>query len=138
MVIDAVLLEGGGFDDFLTVRGALLPDDEQALARRWLRARRSVFEVEEVRSDGTVAVRDVRTGECHQVNGQSAGRQLWPGQLVCARVMPDGAGLHFIALQLISAEQCGPLITLLDTDPDPVELMAQLSSGAGAACVPAL
>ena len=32
----------------------------------------------------------------------------------------------------------GDLIALLDADPSPVDLMAQLSSGADAACVPAL
>ncbi len=65
LVMDAVLFEGGAFEDFLVVRGALLPDDERALAEQWLLTDRSVFEVEEVHRGEGLTVRDVRTGDRH-------------------------------------------------------------------------
>lgn len=130
LVIDTVLFEGGGFEEFLTVRGALLPEDERELAEQWLRMPRSVFEIERVQRGGRVAVRDARTGARHEVAECTAGYPLQPGQLVCARVVPDGVGMRFSALEPISVQQRDPLIELLNTDPDPVELVAQLSGGA--------
>lgn len=137
VVIDTVLFEGGGFDEFLTFRGALLPEDEQELAEQWLRVPRSVFEIEDVHGGGLIAVRDVRTGERHEVAEYSAGYPLQPGQLVCARVVFDGVGLVFFALEPVSVQQRDPLIALLDADPDPVQLVAQLCGGAETARIPA-
>nr|WP_052741132.1 SEC-C metal-binding domain-containing protein [Mycobacterium sp. UM_NZ2] len=130
VVIDTVLFEGGGFEEFLMVRGMLLPDDELELAERWLRAPRSVFEIERVQPGGGVAVRDARTGERHERVEDAAGYPLQPGQLVCARLACDGAGLRFFALETISVQQRDPLIALLNGDPDAVELVALLSSAA--------
>lgn len=127
MVIDTVLFEGGGFDEFLRVRGTLLPDDERKLAEQWLRAPRSVFEIERVQAGGAVTVRDMRTGERHEDVEYAEGYPLQPGQLVCARVAPDGADMRFFALEPISVQQRDPLLALLNADPEPVELVAQLS-----------
>ena len=65
--IDVVLFEGGAFEDFLQMRGSLLPDDERLLAEQWLLVERSVFEVEQVQPGHGVTVRDVRTGDTHEV-----------------------------------------------------------------------
>ena len=73
LVLDAVLFEGGAFEDFLEVRGPLLPDDERLLAEQWLRVERSVFEVEQVRRGEGVAVRDVRTGDTQPADSSSPG-----------------------------------------------------------------
>lgn len=129
LAIDTILFEGGGFEEFLTVRGALLPEDEQRLAEQWLPVERSVFEIEHVDRDGSITVRDARTGERHEVDERTAGHPLRPGQLVCARVVPDGAGMRFFGLEPISEQQRDPLIALLNTGPHPVELVAQLSGG---------
>jgi hypothetical protein len=66
LMLDAVLFEGGAFEEFLEVRGSLLPDDERLLAERWLLVERSVFEVEQVRRGQGVTVRDVRTGDTRE------------------------------------------------------------------------
>jgi len=127
LVIDAVLFEGGGFEEFLTVRGPLLPDDEWALAQQWLLAPRAVFEIEEVHGDRGVTVRDVHSGERHEVGVRMTSLQLRRGQLVCARMAPDGTGLQLYALEPISPQQRDPLAALLAAGADPVELVAQLS-----------
>ncbi len=128
LVLDTVLFEGGAFADFLRVRGPLLPDDERLLAEQWLLVDRSVFEVEQTRPGRGVTVRDVRSGDTHQVRVATASRQLQPGQLVCARVLPAGETMQFFGgIEPVALHERGPLIDLLDTGPDPVALVASLS-----------
>jgi hypothetical protein len=128
LVLDAVLFEGGAFAEFLQMRGSLLPDDERLLAEQWLLVDRSVFEVEQVHRGQGVTVRDVRTGDTHEVRERAASRQLMPGQLVCARVVPAGDTMQFFGgLEPVALHERDPLIDLLDTEPDPVTLVAQLS-----------
>ncbi|ORB64082.1 hypothetical protein BST45_16715 [Mycobacterium shinjukuense] len=128
LLIDAVLFEGGAFAEFLQIRGSLLPDDERLLAEQWLLVERSVFEVEQVEPGHGVTVRDVRTGDVHRVRERAASRQLRPGQLVCARVVPAGdVMLFFGGLEPVALHERDALIDLLDTEPDPVTLVAYLS-----------
>ena len=128
LVLDAVLFEGGAFAEFLQKRGSLLPDDERLLAEQWLLVDRSVFEVEQVHRGEGVTVRDVRTGDTHEVRERAASRQLKPGQLVCARVVPAGDTMQFFGgLEPVALHERDPLIDLLDTEPDAVTLVAQLS-----------
>ena len=128
LVMDIALVEGGAFADFLEARGSLLPDDERWLAEQWLLVDRSVFEVESVNPGVSVAVRDVRTGDTHEVRERTASRQLKPGQLICTRVLPDGEGMQFFGgVEPVALHERDPLIDLLDVGPDPVELMAALS-----------
>ena len=109
------------------MRGSLLPDDERLLAEQWLLVDRSVFEVEQVHRGQGVTVRDVRTGDTHEVRERAASRQLKPGQLVCARVVPAGDTMQFFGLEPVALHERDPLIDLLDTGPDAVTLVAQLS-----------
>ena len=128
LVLDAVLFEGGAFAQFLEIRGSLLPDDERLLAEQWLLVERSVFEVGQVRHGQGVTVRDVRTGDTHEVTEGAASRQLQPGQLVCARAVPAGdTMLFFGGLEPVALHERDPLIDLLDTEPNPVTLVARLS-----------
>jgi SEC-C motif len=128
LVIDAVLFEGGAFAEFLEVRGSLLPDDERLLAEQWLLVDRSVFEVERVNPGKSIAVRDVRNGDVHDVRERTASRQLKTGQLICARVVPDGEGMQFFGgVEPVALHERDPLIDLLDAEPDPVELVETLS-----------
>ena len=90
LACDAVLFEGGAFADFLAVRGALLPEDERLLAGQWLLVQRSVHEVVSVRRGEGMTLRDVRTGDVHQVRERAGSRRVKVGQLYCARVVPAG------------------------------------------------
>jgi SEC-C motif len=128
LVMDAVLFEGGAFEEFLEVRGSLLPDDERLLAEQWLLVERSVFEVEQVQPRHGVTVRDMRTGDRHEVRERAASRQLKPGQLLCARVVPAGDTMQFFGgIEPVALHERDPLIDLLDNGPDAVELVAHLS-----------
>ncbi len=128
LVTDVVLFEGGAFAEFLQVRGSLLPDDERLLAEQWLLVDRSVFEVEKVNPGESVTVRDVRNGDMHEVRERTASRQLKPGQLICARVVPAGDSMQFFGgAEPVALHERDALIDLLDTEPDPVELVTALS-----------
>jgi tetratricopeptide (TPR) repeat protein len=128
LVMDAVLFEGGALSHFLQVRGPLLPDDERALAEQWLLVPRSVFEVEEVRPGESVALRDLRTDERHDVRERLASRQLKAGQLVCAHLLRNGSFEQFFGgIEPISPRERDSLIELLDSDPDEVEVVAALT-----------
>ena len=128
LVMDVVLFEGGAFAEFLQVRGSLLPDDERMLAEQWLLVDRSVFEVEKVNPGKSLTVRDVRNGDTHEVRERTASRQLKAGQLICARVVPAGDSMQFFGgVEPIALHERDALIDLLDSEPDPVELVATLS-----------
>ncbi len=128
LVLDAVLFEGGAFAEFLQVRGSLLPDDERLLAEQWLLVERSVFEVEQVQRGQGMTVRDVRTGDTHEVRERAASRQLQTGQLICARVVPTGDIMAFFGgIEPVALRERDALIDLLDDEPDPVTLVAQLT-----------
>lgn len=128
LVMDAVLFEGEAFADFLRVRGPLLPDDERALAEQWLLVDRSVFEVQAVRPGETVTVRDVRTGDRHEVRERLASREVKPGELLCARVLPTGSIMQFFGgIERVSLGERDELIELLDSRPDEVTLVAALT-----------
>lgn len=128
LVMDAVLFEGGAFAEFLEIRGSLLPDDERRLAEQWAATDRSVFEVEQVQRGQGVTVRDVRTGDTHEVRERTASHQLQPGQLVCARAVPAGDTMQFFGgVEPVAPHERDALVELLDTGPDPVELVALLS-----------
>lgn len=128
LVMDAVLFEGGAFEEFLAARGALLPEDERALAEQWLLAERSVFEVEDVRRGKGMTVRDIRTGDRHEVSERAGSGQLKPGHLICARVVPVGDTVQiFGGIEPVGLHERDSLIAVLDAEPDPVELVAYLS-----------
>lgn len=128
LVLDAVLFEGGAFAEFLRLRGSLLPQDERALAEQWVLVERSVFEVQQVQPGRDVTVRDVRSGDNHQVVEPTASRVLRPGQLICARAVPVGEGMQFFGgIEPVELHERGELIELLDSEPDAVSLVAHLS-----------
>ncbi len=128
LAYDAVLFEGGAFEDFLAVRGSLLPEDERLLAAQWLLGQRSVHEVVAVRRGEQVTFRDVRTGDVHDVRERAGSQQVTVGALYCARVVPAGDTMQiFGGIEPVSLGERDELIALLDNDPDPVELVAFLS-----------
>jgi tetratricopeptide (TPR) repeat protein len=128
LACDAVLFEGGAFAEFLAVRGALLPADERLLAEQWLLVARSVYEVVSVRRGEGMTLRDVRSGDVHEVRERAGSRQVKVGQLCCARVVPAAETMQiFGGIEPVSLGERDKLIALLDDDPDPVELVAFLS-----------
>lgn len=128
LTMDALLCEGGAFADFLRVRGLLLPDDERSLAEQWLLVDRSVFEVEAVRPGEGVTVRDIRTGDRHEVRERLASPEVKEGQLLCTRVLPAGSVMQFYGgIELISLGERDALIELLDSGPDEVTLVEALT-----------
>jgi tetratricopeptide (TPR) repeat protein len=128
VVLDSVLFEGGAFAEFLALRGFLLPDDERELAGQWLRTTRSVFEVETVSRRGGLTVRDVRTEKSHQVQEPAEAPAVKIGQLACARLLPAGSATYcFGGLEPVAVDERDALLALLDSEPDPVDLVAALS-----------
>lgn len=126
--LDAVLFEGGALADFLAKRGFLLPDDERQLVEQWLLVDRSVYEVEQVQRGRSVSVRDVRTGDMYEVSERIGSGHLRPGDLVCAHVLPAGDTFQFFGgMDPVALHQRGPLIELLDSEPDPVDLVEFLT-----------
>jgi tetratricopeptide (TPR) repeat protein len=125
---DAVLFEGGAFAEFLSVRGFLLPEDERLLAEQWLLVERSVHEVLDVSRGQGFTLRDVRTGDVHEVREGAGSSQVKVGELYCARVVPAGDTMQiFGGMEPVSLGQRDDLIALLDDEPDPVDLVAALS-----------
>ena len=128
LACDAVLFEGGAFEEFLAVRGSLLPEDERSLAEQWLLVERSVHEVLAIRRGEQITFRDVRTGDVHAVRERAGSRQVTVGQLYCARVAPAADTMQiFGGIEPVSVGERDELIALLDEGADPVELVAFLS-----------
>jgi hypothetical protein len=105
-----------------------LPDDARLLAQQWLLVERSVHEVEHLERGRGLTLRDVRTGDIHQVRERSASTQLRTGELVCARLVPAGDTMQiFGGIEPVGLAQRDELIALLDDEPDPVELVEFLT-----------
>ncbi len=124
LVADAVLFEGGAFAEFVATRGVLLPEDERLLAEQWLLIDRSVYEIECVRRGEGFTMRNVRTGEVHQVRERTASQSFTAGALVCARVVPVGDTTQiFGGIEPVALHERDELIALLDSGPDPLDLV---------------
>lgn len=125
---DVVLFEGGAFAYFLTTRGGLLPADERLLAQQWLLVQRSVYEVLAVPPSHGFTLRNMHTGDICEVRERVDSTHMTVGQLYCARVVPAGDTMQiFGRIEPVSRSERDDLITLLDNDPDPIELVAALS-----------
>lgn len=96
LVLDVVLHESGWFERFLADRGPLLPDDEVMLAQAWMLVERSVYEVLAVVPGQGLTLRDPRTGDRSEVRERTFSHDARTGQLVCARVVPDGESHQLI------------------------------------------
>jgi hypothetical protein len=128
LIMDTVLFEGGGLQDFLAVRGELLPEDERLLAEQWVRTERSLYEVERVRRGVGLELRDVRTGDQFDVKETTVSKQIKAGTLICTHVLPAGdRHLIFGGIEQIRPEQRGELIALLGSNPEPPDVVDFLS-----------
>lgn len=129
LVTDSILFEGGAFAAFLEERGVLLPDDERLLGEQWLLAERSVWEIEAVTAGSGFRARDLRTGDRVDVRERTGSRTISRGLLVCARFVPAGDTVQcFGGIEVVPLHERDPLIKLLDSEPEPAELVAFLSA----------
>ena len=125
LTADLLLFTDGVWNDFVRDRGVLLPADELALAEQWQLAERSVHEVAAVEPGHTITVRDIRTGDA----GHVAPGRFSVGELLCARVVPDGEGhQQFGVVEQVSRERLDELVALLDRGPSAVELAEWLAA----------
>jgi hypothetical protein len=125
---DIGLFEGGLLEEFLDVRGVLLPADELALGRSWVGIRPSLYEVLDVDASGCrLQLRDLATDNCLDVPAE-AGVRYFPGLLLYARVAPDGRAQRMLNVLPIPDHLREELLKLLSSDPDPVELVTWLST----------
>lgn len=73
-------------------------------------------------------MRDVRTGDVHQVRERAASRRLRAGALICARVVPVGDTMQiFGGIEPVELHERDELLTLLDAEPEPVDLVSFLT-----------
>lgn len=129
LVGDVALFEGSVFSAFLDERGVLLPEDEMLLAQQWLLVDRSVHELESVAPGSGFTARDIRTGERVEVRERTASRALEAGTLICARLVPAGDTVQcFGGMEVIGLSERDALADLLDSDPDPHDVVSFLSA----------
>lgn len=125
-LVVSLVLEHGGLARFVAARGPLLPDDEQLLATSWLTTGRSVHEVEEVHAGDGVVLRDLRTGDRHDVRDVAYSGQARVGQVILAWVVPDGQRHQLLpGAVFVDPSSIDELIALLDDD-DPEGIVAWL------------
>ena len=125
VVVDAALVEGGWFEEFLAQRGPLLPDDERELATTWLEVDRRLHDVREVSEDasgGRLILRDRVTGGEVEVRRLRRTARFTPGSLVWARVVPDGESHQFVGAVVPVAPEDEQAVLRIVEDPDPLAL----------------
>ncbi|MGH8896051.1 MAG: hypothetical protein ACRDZ4_03265 [Egibacteraceae bacterium] len=120
---DLGLFECGVLEEFLDVRGVLLPADELALGRCWVGIRRGLYEVTAVqRADRRLGLRDLATGDRLDVPEEGGVRYV-PGLVVYARVGTDGRAPRILDALPIPTNLREGMLDLLGRDPDPVEVV---------------
>lgn len=131
VVLSAMLVEGGVFHDFIEARGPLLPADELALVRRWATTRRGLFEVEEIELGVGLHVRNVLDGERFFVREVIGSREVHPGAFFVSLALPvDDDDFNFFGgVEPVSLTQRAEVIDLLDSDPEPLDVVARLTDG---------
>jgi hypothetical protein len=128
---DLGLFECGVLEEFLDVRGVLLPADELALGRCWIGIRRSLYEITAVRRDERrLSLRDLVTGDRLDV-AEEGGVRYVPGLVVYARVGTDGQAPCILDALPIPTDLRKGMLDLLGRDPDPVEVVTWLHDAHG-------
>lgn len=97
LLLDLVLEEWGEAELLESPFAALLPEDEQLLLASWQLVDRSVHEVDAVVPGESVDLRDLATGEVVTARERTFSEEARIGQLLCARVVPDGQQHQLLA-----------------------------------------
>lgn len=112
------VFEGGLLAQFLSVLGALLPEDERELAEAWASSRRRLMEVVEVQPMRGVTVRDLLTSEQLELRDRTLTRTIQHKDLLLAVPLDEGDGGLRLQLNPLSIPRMmrGPLVELLRAD----------------------
>jgi hypothetical protein len=118
-VAELCLFEGGTFARFVEQRGALLPDDERALAEQWVAARHRVWDV----VPGGGALRHRATGEERALDVRSAAKVPASGAVLAVvqdgplalpgPALPLGDGAHAELEALLAAGEAASIAALI-------------------------
>lgn len=128
LVMDSLLFEGGAFEAFLAERGPLLPDDERLLGQQWLLVERSLYEIEDTTPGSGFRARDLRTGDRVDIRERQGGTAIRTHMLVCARFVPAGETIQcFGGMEPVQLHERDALLDLLDSEPEPEDLVEALS-----------
>jgi hypothetical protein len=129
LVMSSMLFEGGVLERFAETRGPLLPEDELALLGRWLAVSRGLFQVEGVRRDEGLEVRNVLDGSRAFVREVLGSRQAHEGMLFVSLALPvDDRDFGFFGgIEPIGLHQRETVISLLDSRPAPLDLVALMT-----------
>jgi hypothetical protein len=124
LVADLVLFADDAWQDFVAVRGPLLPADELELAHRWEGSTRRLYEVRAFEAGTSVTVRDLRTDGLVTVRERSYSRTAQLGDVIYARIAPAGPTEQFFGgLQpVLTDAHRDELADLLTTGPDALAL----------------
>jgi hypothetical protein len=118
-IIELSVFEGGGIEDFLVERGALIPAEERDVYELWSQATLALWEVMSVSGGNTVQLRDTKTGEHVEVLDRSVASQFSAGEMILARPLPGfGATWLSAAVVPIDLRRRESLLRLLDGDVD--------------------
>jgi hypothetical protein len=118
-IIELSVFEGGGIEDFLVERGALVPAEERDVYELWSQATLALWEVMSVSGGNTVELRDTKTGEHVEVLDRSVASQFSAGEMILARPLPGfGATWLSAAVVPINLRRRESLLRLLDDDVD--------------------
>ncbi|MEX2587394.1 MAG: hypothetical protein WD602_05290 [Actinomycetota bacterium] len=128
LIVDVLLTEGGWFEQFLSDRGALLPEDEALLAQTWVDVDRTVYEVEQVEPGVGMKLRDLATEARLVVRERTASRQLTEGSMICARAVPDGKDHQFIGGVFRVGPGSEDTVLTICGEGDPYELCSYISA----------
>lgn len=125
------LLDAGLLARFLERLGPVLPDDERALAGRWLGARHRVWRVESTTPGRSLVVTDLCDGSTIEATNGVVSRCMSPGEVVFAAVVPTGDGWlqpdHPVCLPPDLAAEAADLVA---ADCDPLAVAATLFEAA--------
>jgi hypothetical protein len=118
-IIELSVFEGGGIEDFLVERGALLPAEERDLYDLWTQATLALWEIVSVSGGETVDLRDTRTGEHVEIFDRSVASHFSAGEMILARPLPSfGTTGLSAAVVPIDLRLRDSLLRLLDGDVD--------------------
>ncbi len=122
LVVDLALVEGGWFPRFLADRGVLLPEDELVLAGSWPASTRRVHTVTEVVPGTGLTLTDATSGTAVTVRDRTLSGTVAVGELLCARVVPDGEGHQLVGAVLPLRPEEAATVTEALASGDPLQI----------------